>query len=81
MATVPVKAQATFCAGGNHAHVTLTVNNVAQGSWNFDWGEVQQALTDHDKRIFTLRFLQLRLLADTPAALKTELTNGFTVQI
>lgn len=79
MATVNV--QATFCAGGGHASATLTVNGVAQGTWDFDYPDITGTPDNDARREFVRNFIRLHKIGKTDATLKSDLLAGITVTI
>lgn len=78
MATVNITA--TFCNSntGEHASVTLKVNNAAQGTFPLTFSEVQAAVTEEDKATWCRLMCKLHLIGKTPAQLRTDMIAGFS---
>lgn len=79
MATV--KVQATFCEGGGHAHVTLTVSGAAQWTETYTLDDIVGTPTKEEQMDWVKNFVRLHKIGKTTAQVKSDLIAGITVTV
>lgn len=71
-----------ICAGGGHAHITITVDGGAAQRFMFEPDDIRSALSDPDERKALLRaILKLHFAGATRAQVRAALLAGVTVTI
>lgn len=80
MATINITG--SFCTGGNHAELTLKVNNVVQGVWHgLELDDIAGPISDDDKLALVRLLIRTYKLGKTNAQVKSALVAGIAVTV
>ncbi len=74
----------TFCKSntGEHADITLSINNVGQGNYpNMTLSDITADVTEDEKVTFARLLIKMKYIGKTTAQLRSNIISGFTINV